>query len=165
MRVPGLAHSAAQTRVSAFVSSALDPTTPRDSSDTWVRFAGGGVRVAGRSTMAVKQPFAPWSFPPPAKWSHPDAARLDDGEVTCPIVTRHYQVGEPLSDFAWARHEHAQQDNPARTWQHRCSGQLAEIFVKSEQNALLAGGPRPDRSCPAPLSSPKRRRARLPRER
>ena len=32
------------------------------------------------------------------KRTHPDAAGLDDGEVTSPIVACRYQVGEPPSD-------------------------------------------------------------------
>jgi hypothetical protein len=43
--------------------------------------------------------------------SHSVAACLDDGEVTGPIVTCRYQVGQPLSDIARPRHPRAQQDD------------------------------------------------------
>ena len=39
--------------------------------------------------------------------SHPNAAGLDDGEVTSPIVARSYEVGEPLSDIVRFWHGHA----------------------------------------------------------
>ena len=51
--------------------------------------------------------------------SHSDAAGLDDGEVTGPIVTRRYQVGQPLSDIARPRHRRAQQDDTARPRERR----------------------------------------------
>jgi len=40
--------------------------------------------------------------------SHPDAARLDDGEMASPIFARSYQVGEPPADITGPRHRHAQ---------------------------------------------------------
>jgi hypothetical protein len=48
---------------------------------------------------------------------HSDPSGLDDEEVTRPIITRSYQVGEPLSNIARPWHGQAQQDNLARARQ------------------------------------------------
>jgi len=34
---------------------------------------------------------------PLAQRSHPHTSRLEDGEPTCPIVARRYEIGQPLS--------------------------------------------------------------------
>ena len=107
----------------------------------------GKVSPAAGLRRAPEQPLARRVLPHPPKVellserSHPNAAGLDDGEVTSPIVTCRYQVGEPLSDIARPRHRRAQQDDTARARQRRSSGQFAEILVQGEQNALLAGRP------------------------
>ena len=66
----------------------------------------GKVSPAAGLRRAPEQPLARRVLPHPPKVellserSHPNAAGLDDGEVTSPIVTCRYQVGEPLSDIA-----------------------------------------------------------------
>ena len=56
------------------------------------------------ATAVAELPLARWGSRSPgpsgtsSERSHPDATGLDDGEGTSPVVARHYQAGEPLSD-------------------------------------------------------------------
>src|SRR5215470_4549272 len=110
-----------------------------------VRITPGAPFTPEHAVTAAEKPLIRWTSRSPAprgllsERSHPNAAGLDDGEATSSIVTRRYEVGEPLPGIARLWHGHAQQDDPAGAQQRRSS--RAEILVKGQQNALLTGRP------------------------
>src|SRR5262245_46585665 len=89
-----------------------------------------------RSLLGIAM--SPYSLSQP---SHADTTRVDDREMSRPVVALHDYVGERFSGVAGLRHRNAQKNDTTR-WRHRSpSRQFTEVFVKGEQNALVLHRP------------------------
>ncbi len=70
--------------------------------------------------------------------SHPDSARLDDGEMAGPIFSRGDEIGKPPPDVARPRKQYTKQDDATRLRQFRSLGELAKALIEGQDNASLA---------------------------
>jgi hypothetical protein len=60
-------------------------------------------------------PAAPGVSAPSGQCAQPNTSRFYHGKMTCPIVTRHDEIDEALSNLDRPRHRHAKQNDAARS--------------------------------------------------
>src|SRR5579871_2303016 len=84
---------------------------------------------------------SPFACSWPSQRAHSDAARLNDGEMARPVVAPDNRVSEPSTDIGRLWHRNAHKNDATCPGQYCPSGEFAEVFIESEQNALLPCGP------------------------
>src|SRR5262245_40250424 len=84
------------------------------------------------------------SFSLRRQWAHADAAGFDDSKVAGPILSPRNDVGQNASGSGGRRHRQTEEDDAASDRQTLPPRQLAEVFIKGEENTVLARGARQD---------------------
>ncbi len=73
-----------------------------------------------------------------SKPAHPDAARLDNREMTVPIVARRDPGGKAACCLIGTWRRNSKKHDPAAGRQCRPRGQLAKILVERQKNPMFA---------------------------
>src|SRR5512145_895662 len=73
----------------------------------------------------------------PRKFTHANALRFDNPELSRPVAARRKSRRQPRRDGLSARSWNSDQQNAARRRQFGVEGEFAEILVERQQNAVF----------------------------